>query len=101
VVASGGAVPSSSTSPARGVLDHVAHGSADGDIAVPSRRLRSLYGGGHALEEDGMKSMLPTALLFLVVMPAIILLVSNPLGWIVLLMLCFGFAYLFGFGSIL
>jgi hypothetical protein len=42
-----------------------------------------------------------TALLFLVVVPAIIFLVSNPLGWVLLLGLCFGFAYLFGFGGIL
>ena len=41
------------------------------------------------------------ALVFLVVIPTIVLLVSNPLGWFVLFMLCFGFAYLFGFGSIL
>lgn len=40
-----------------------------------------------------------TPLVFLVVMPTIILLVSNPLGWLVLLMLCFVFAYLIGFGG--
>jgi hypothetical protein len=42
-----------------------------------------------------------TALLFLVVLPAILFLVTNPLGWLLLLGLCFGFGYLFGFGGIL
>jgi hypothetical protein len=35
------------------------------------------------------------------VLPAILLLGSNPLGWVLLLGLCFGFGYLFGFGGIL
>jgi hypothetical protein len=42
-----------------------------------------------------------TALLFLVVVPAILLLVSNPLGLVALFGLCLGFGYLFGFGGIL
>jgi hypothetical protein len=42
-----------------------------------------------------------TALLFLVVLPAILFLVSNPLGWLLLFGLCLGFGYLFGFGGIL
>ena len=42
-----------------------------------------------------------TALFFLVVAPAILLLVSNPVGWIALFGLCLGCGYLFGFGGIL
>jgi len=49
----------------------------------------------------GADGPIGTALLFLVVVPAILLLVSNPLGWVILLGACFGFAYLFGFGGIL
>lgn len=41
------------------------------------------------------------ALVFLVVLPTLIFLVSNPVGWIVLFTLCLGFGYLFGFGGIL
>ena len=42
-----------------------------------------------------------TALLFLVATPAILVLVSNPLGWLALFGLCLGFGYLVGFGGIL
>ena len=42
-----------------------------------------------------------TALLFLVVVPALIFLVSTPLGLLALFGLCLGFGYLFGFGGIL
>jgi hypothetical protein len=48
--------------------------------------------GGHPIQ---------TALVFLVVLPTILFLVTNPVGWIVLFMLCLGFGYLFGFGAIL
>lgn len=41
------------------------------------------------------------ALFFLVVVPAILFLVSNPLGLLLLFGLCLGFGYLFGFGGIL
>jgi hypothetical protein len=37
----------------------------------------------------------------LVIVPAIVLLVSNPAGWVLLFMLCLGFGYLFAFGGIL
>ena len=40
-------------------------------------------------------------LLWVVVIPAIVFLVSNPLGWIVLFLLCLGVALLSGFGGIL
>ena len=39
--------------------------------------------------------------LFLVVTPAVLSLVSNPLGWLALFGLCLGFGFLFGFGGIL
>ena len=64
----------------------LAHARAARENHAPSA------GAGHPLG---------TALLFLVVAPTLILLVSNPLGWVILLGLCFGFAYLFGFGGIL
>lgn len=48
--------------------------------------------GGHPVQP---------ALVFLVVLPTILFLVTNPVGWIVLFMLCLGFGYLFGFGAIL
>ena len=40
-------------------------------------------------------------LLWVVVIPAIVFLVSNPLGWIVLFLLVLGVAVLSGFGGIL
>jgi hypothetical protein len=49
----------------------------------------------------GAGSSIGTALLFLIVLPTILFLVSNPLGWLLLLGLCFGFGYVFGFGGIL
>ncbi len=55
----------------------------------------------HHAAPKGEGSPIGTALLFLVVAPALVLLVSNPLGWVLLLGLCFVFAYLFGFGGIL
>lgn len=42
-----------------------------------------------------------SALPLLVVVPAIVLLVSNPLGWVALFGLCLGLGYLFAFGGIL
>jgi hypothetical protein len=40
-------------------------------------------------------------LVWTVLIPAIVLLVSNPVGWIVLFLLALGGAFLFGFGGIL
>jgi len=40
-------------------------------------------------------------LVWTVVIPAIVCLVSNPLGWIVLFLLALGGAFLFGFGGVL
>ena len=50
---------------------------------------------------SGTGSPIATALVFLVVAPALIFLVSNPLGWLALFGLCLGFGFLFGFGGIL
>jgi len=49
----------------------------------------------------GDGSRIGTSLLFLVVLPAVFFLVSNPLGWVLLFWLCLGFGLLFGFGGIL
>jgi hypothetical protein len=40
-------------------------------------------------------------LLWTVVIPTIVFLVSNPLGWIILFLLCLGSAAALGFGAIL
>ena len=40
-------------------------------------------------------------LVWTVLIPAIVFLVSNPVGWIVLFLLALGGAFLFGFGGIL
>jgi hypothetical protein len=74
----------------------------DPDLAgnpVALAHARALGRGGSPSASAGHPVGL--ALVFLAVIPTLILLVSNPLGWFVLFMLCFGFAYLFGFGSIL
>jgi hypothetical protein len=55
---------------------------------------------GNASTASGGHPVKP-ALVFLVVLPTILFLVTNPVGWIVLFMLCLGFGYLFGFGAIL
>lgn len=47
------------------------------------------------------ESPLGRALVWLVVIPALVFLVSNPLGWIVLFLLGLGAAALCGFGGIL
>ena len=41
------------------------------------------------------------ALVWTVLIPAIVFLVSNPVGWLVLFLLALGGAFLFGFGGIL
>jgi hypothetical protein len=40
-------------------------------------------------------------LIWTVLIPAIVFLVSNPVGWLVLFLLALGGAFLFGFGGIL
>jgi hypothetical protein len=47
------------------------------------------------------RSIVGQVLLWIVLIPAIVFLVSNPLGWVVLLLLVLGFAALFAFGGIL
>jgi hypothetical protein len=46
-------------------------------------------------------SRIGRALVLLVVLPAILFLVSNPVGRLLLFWLCLGFGLLFGFGGIL
>jgi hypothetical protein len=55
----------------------------------------------HHAPSRGEGSPVGTALFFLVAAPALIFLVSNPLGLLLLFGLCLGFGYLFGFGGIL
>jgi hypothetical protein len=52
-------------------------------------------------EPEGAEHPLGRALVFLVVVPAIVFLVSNPIGWLTLFGLCLGIAVLTGFGGIL
>jgi hypothetical protein len=54
-----------------------------------------------ASESTAHSSLLSGALLWTVVIPAIVFLVSNPLGWVVLLMLVLAFGALTAFGAIL
>ena len=55
----------------------------------------------HHAPPRGEGSPIGTALFFLLVAPALIFLVSNPLGLLLLFGLCLGVGYLFGFGGIL
>jgi hypothetical protein len=49
---------------------------------------------------ERQESRISGVLVWLVVVPGILLLVSNPFGWIVLFLLVMGFAALTGFGGI-
>ena len=52
-------------------------------------------------EPEGAEHPLGRALVFLVVIPTVVFLVSNPIGWLALFGLCLGIAVLSGFGGIL
>ena len=55
--------------------------------------------GGVSSAADG--SPIGRILLWTVAIPAMIFLVSNPLGWLILFLMCLGIAVLTGFGGIL
>ena len=52
-------------------------------------------------EPEGAEHPLGRALVYLVVIPGIFFLASNPFGWLALFGLCLGIAVLTGFGGIL
>jgi hypothetical protein len=73
---------------------------ADPDLAgnpVALAHARALRDGESPTASGG--SPVAAALIFLVVAPTIVLLVSNPLGLVALFGLCLGFAYLIAFGG--
>ena len=73
---------------------------ADPDLAgnpVALAHARALRQGESATASGG--NPVAAAGVFLVVAPTIILLVSNPLGLLVMFLLCLGFAYLIAFGG--
>jgi hypothetical protein len=56
---------------------------------------------GEPATSSAAGSRIGRALVFVVVLPVIVFLVSNPVGWLLLFWLCLGFGLLFGFGGIL
>jgi hypothetical protein len=67
----------------------------------PVARAHARAARNTASESTAHGSLLCGVLLWTVVIPVIVFLVSNPLGWVALLMLVLGFAALSAFGAIL
>ena len=78
------------------------HERRDPDISGnPVARAHARAARDSRPEPEGADHPLGRALVFLVVIPGIVFLVSNPVGWLALFGLCLGLAVLTGFGGIL
>ncbi len=64
----------------------------------PVARAHARRGGASSAAEG---SPIGRILLWTIAIPAMIFLVSNPLGWLLLFLMCLGIAVLTGFGGIL